>query len=92
MSVNSFLELTNAEKMFYKLGYKKLFNFNPDDKVVTFCKGKTTITFILAYESVEIGTDTGEEVFGNHIYDETHLTLDELQAIYAFCKENNYKI
>lgn len=76
-----------ADEMFEELGYKKI---TEHKEFSMFTKGMLEITFHKKDKSIAINTDSGEEIFGNRIYDFTEITFKELQAINKKCKELNW--
>lgn len=77
--------MSEADKMFEELGYKKI--YDKDNTVVYVNNEMLEIQFDITYKSIDISKDTGEEVFGNTIYDSVSIKLDDLQAINEKCKE-----
>lgn len=57
------------------------------ENAVCFNKGLLEIVFDKNFKSIEIRNDSGEELWGNTIYNSVELTVYELQAIYEKCKE-----
>lgn len=67
-----------ADDMFHELGFKK---FQIKDYVAYYNKG-LEISFDLKNKTLAVNTDSGEEVFGNKIYNFTELDLDIIKAIF----------
>lgn len=75
-----------ADDMFHELGFKK---FQIKDYVEYYNKG-LEISFDLKNKTLAVNTDSGEEIFGNKIYNFTELDLDIIKAIFQKMKEENW--
>lgn len=76
--------MSEADKMFEELGYKKK---QETKDFVLYTKNELVISIHKKDKTIGINTDTGEEIFGNTIYDYTEISMQELQAIQMKCKE-----
>lgn len=76
-----------ADDMFHELGFKK---FQIKDYVEYYNKHGLGISFDLKNKILAVNTDSGEEVYGNKIYNYTELDLDIIKAIFQKMKEENW--
>lgn len=80
--------MSTVDRLFEELGYTKV---TETDQLVMFVKGILEICFYKESKTVGIYADTGENIFGNTIYDSVELTCQEIQAINLKCKELGFE-